>query len=128
MLRVGLQRVPGATDLQYQLGLALVRQKRLPDALPFLKSAAASGVSHYEYVYGVALFNAGQPGPAVAQLQKALAAAPDNQELLYGMATIAAAANQRSVALAAARRLAALNPGNADIQRLLMQLMSRPPS
>ncbi len=128
VLRVGLDRVPGSIDLQYQLGLALIRQKRIADALPYLKTAAASGVSHYAYVYGVALFEAGQAGPAVAELQKALAAAPDDQELLYAVATIAAEANQRSVALAAARRLAALNPGNADLQRLLVQLMSRPPS
>jgi len=128
VLRVGLDRVPSSIDLQYQLGLALIRQKRIADALPYLKAAAASGTSHYAYVYGVALYEAGQAGPAVAELQKALAAAPDDQELLYGVATIAAAAEQRSVALAAARRLLELNPGNADIQRLLMQLMGRPPS
>jgi tetratricopeptide (TPR) repeat protein len=128
VLRLGLTRAPGAIDLQYQLGLALIRQKRIADALPYLKAAAASGASHYAYVYGVALYEAGQAGLAVAELQKALAAAPDDQELLYGVATIAAAAGQRSVALAAARRLAALNPGNVEIQRLLVQLMGRPPS
>jgi len=126
ILRTGLQQVPGSTDMQYQLGLALVRQKRVTDALPYLKSAAASGVSHYEYVYGVALYEARQPGPAVAQLQKAAAAAPDDQEILYGLASIAAAAGQRNVALPAARRLAALNPDNKELQQFVTKLEAMP--
>jgi tetratricopeptide (TPR) repeat protein len=126
VLRVGLDRMPGTTDLEYQLGLALVRQGRKADALPLLKAAASSGVSHYAYVYGVALFDAGQSGPAIAELHKALAQAPDDRELLYGLASIAAAAGQRDVALPAARRLAALDPGNQDIQRFLAQLEGGP--
>ncbi len=122
VLRMGLDRVPGNLDLQYQLGLALVRQGKKADALPLLKAAAASGNAHYAYVYGVALYDAGQAGPAVATLQKALAAAPDDRELLYGLASIAAAAGQRNVALPAARRLAELDPGNQEIQRFLEQL------
>ena len=127
VLRVGLDRAPGATDLEYQLGLALVRQKRIADALPYLKAAAASGASHYMYVYGVALYEAGQAGPAVAVLQKGLAAAPNDQELLYGLASIAAASGQRDVALPAARRLAELDPGNQEVQRFLAQLEGRAP-
>ena len=126
VLRAGLQQVPGATDLQYQLGLALVRQQRIGDALPYLKAAAASGASHYAYVYGVALNEVGQPREAITELQKALRAAPDNQELLYGLASIAAAAGQPNVALPPARRLAALNPGNQEIQQFLAQLEGAP--
>ena len=122
VLRMGLDRVPGNIDLQYQLGLALVRQGKKADAMPLLKAAAGSGNSHYAYVYGVALYDAGQSGPAIATLQKALATAPDDRELLYGLASIAAAAGQRNVALPAARRLAALDPGNQEIQRFLAQL------
>ncbi len=122
VLRTGLDRMPGTTDLEYQLGLALVRQGRKADALPRLKAAASSGVPRYAYVYGVALFDAGQSGPAIAEFQKALAVAPDDRELLYGLASIAAAAGQPLVALPAARRLAALDPGNQDIQRFLAQL------
>ena len=109
-------------DLQYQLGLALIRQGRKADALPLLKAAAESGNSHYAYVYGVALFDGGQGALAVTTLRKALAATPDDRELLYGLASIAAAAGQREVALGAARRLAALDPGNEEVQRFLAQL------
>ncbi len=126
VLRVGLDRVPGAADLQYQLGLALIRQKRVADALTYLKAAAGSGIPRYGYVYGVALYESGQPGPAIVELQRALAAAPDDQELLYGLASIAAAAGERDVALPAARRLAALNPGNAEMQQLLQRLEASP--
>jgi cytochrome c-type biogenesis protein CcmH/NrfG len=122
VLRAGLQQVPGSTDLQYQLGLALVRQQRIGDALPYLKAAAASGLSHYAYVYGVALNEVGQTREAIAELQKALRAAPDNQELLYGLASIAAAAGQPNVALPPARRLAALNPDNQELQQFLARL------
>ena len=121
VLRLGLERVPANTDLQYQLGLALIRQGRKADALPLLRAAAA-GNTHYAYVYGVALFDGGQAALAVTTLRKALAAAPDDQELLYGLASIAAAAGQREVALTAARRLAALDPGNREIQQFLARL------
>ncbi len=122
VLRTGLDRVPGSIDLQYQLGLALVRQRRIVDALPHLEAAATSGVAHYGYVYGVALYEAGRAGPAIAQLQQALTAAPDDQELLYGLASIAAAAGARQVALPPARKLAALNPDNQEIQQFLSRL------
>ncbi|MEZ4413291.1 MAG: multiheme c-type cytochrome [Gemmatimonadales bacterium] len=126
ILRAGLQQVPGSTDLKYQLGLALVRQQRIGDALPYLKAAAASGMAHYAYVYGVALFEVGQQGQAITELQKALTAAPDNQELLYGLASIAAAAGQRDVALPPARKLARMNPDNQEIQQFLAQLEGAP--
>jgi len=122
VLRMGLDRVPGNTDLEYQLGLALVRQGKKADALPYLKAAAASGSSHYVYVYAVGLYDAGQSGASISTLQGALAASPDDTELLYGLASIAAAAGRREVALPAARRLAALEPGNQDIQRFVTQL------
>jgi len=122
VLRLGLERVPANTDLQYQLGLALIRQGKKADALALLKAAAESGNSHYAYVYGVALFDGGQGALAVTTLRKALAAAPDDRELLYGLASIAAAAGQREVALGAARRLAKLDPGNQEVQQFLAQL------
>jgi len=127
-LRAGLQQVPGSPDLKYQLGLALIRQKRTGDALPYLEAAAASGESRYIYVYGVALYEAGRPREAVAELQKAVRAAPDNQELLYGLASIAAAAGQPEVALPPARKLAALNPDNAEIQQFVAKLEGAPPA
>lgn len=122
VLRMGLDRVPGHPDLEYQLGLALVRQGRKAEALQPLKLAAASGTPRYGYAYGVALYDAGQGGAAVAQLQRALAAAPDDQEVLYAIASIGAAVGQRSVALKAARRLAELNPGNEQVAQLVAQL------
>jgi tetratricopeptide (TPR) repeat protein len=127
ILRAGLQQVPASADLQYQLGLALIRQQRIGDALPHLKTAAASGVSHYLYVYGVALYEAGQPAASIAELQKGVIAAPDDQELLYGLASIAAAAGNRAVALPPARRLLALNPDNKEIERLVSQLVGAAP-
>jgi tetratricopeptide (TPR) repeat protein len=122
VLRMGLDRAPGNADLQYQLGLALVRQGKKADALPYLKAAAASRNSHYVYVYAVGLYDAGQTGPSIKTLQGALVESPDDTELLYGLASIAAAAGQRDVALPAARRLATLEPGNQNIQRFLAQL------
>jgi len=122
VLRVGLDRVPDTPDLQYQLGLALVRQGRKLDALPLLRMAASSGLPHYTYVYGVALFDAGQSAAAVTVLRKAVAGNPDNGELLYGLASIAGTAGQKEVALDAAARLLALDPQNTDAQRLYVQL------
>ncbi len=126
VLRAGLDRVPGNVDLQYQLGLALVRQGKKAEALPLLRAAATSGNPRYVYVYGVALFEAGQPGPAVVALQRAQALAPDDEEILYGLASIAAATGQRDVALTAAIRLAQLNPNNEEAKRLIVQLQGGP--
>lgn len=126
VLRMGLDRVPGSPDLEYQLGLALVRQGRKTEALPLLRSAAATGAPHYAYVYGVALFDAGQSAAAVTVLQKAQAGAPEDRELLYGLATIAAAAGRRELALETAGRLLVLDPDNREVQRLYVQLSGGP--
>jgi tetratricopeptide (TPR) repeat protein len=123
VLRTGLDRVPGTVDLEYQLGLSLVRQGKKADALPLLRSAAASGETHYVYVYGVALFDAGQGAEAVRVLRAASDAAPDDQELLYGLASIAAASGQRDLALEAAKRLIVMNPDNEQVKQLLGSLM-----
>ena len=119
VLRMGLDRVPGNIDLQYQLGLALVRQGKKADALPYLKAAAGSGSSHYVYVYAVALFDAGQSGPSISALQGALAKSPDDTELLYGLASIAAAAGKRergALRRAPARGAGAGEPGDPAIR------------
>lgn len=128
ILRVGLDRVPDASDLHYQLGLALIRQGRKAEALPHLEAAAGSGVPHYIYAYGVGLWEAGQVAPAIAVLQRGVKASPDDHELLYGLASIAAAAGERGVALPVARRLAALEPGNVELQRFLATLEAGTPS
>ncbi len=122
VLRAGLARVPANVDLEYQLGLALVRQQKRGEALPWLKAAASSGLPHYVYVYGVALYEAGDGNAAIAAFEGGLRTAPDDQELLYGLASIAAATGRRNTALVAARRLAALNPGNAEIAKLVSDL------
>jgi tetratricopeptide (TPR) repeat protein len=127
VLRMGLDRAPGNADLLYQLGLALVRQDKKADALPYLKAAAASGNTHYQYVYAVGLYDAGRSGESISTLQGALATSPDDTELLYGLASIAASAGRRDVALAAARRLAALEPENQAIRQLVAQIEGGPP-
>jgi thioredoxin-like negative regulator of GroEL len=67
----------------HSLGLLLVRQKRLPEALPLFEEAAALSpeVARYAYVYALALHSAGQTDRALSVLGAAEANHPGNREL-----------------------------------------------
>ncbi len=73
-LREGLAAIPDDAYLHHALGLGLVRQKRLQDALPELKLAADSSdaVPRFALVYALALDGVGQPEAASAYLAAAL--------------------------------------------------------
>ncbi|SDX60778.1 multiheme c-type cytochrome [Marinobacter mobilis] len=75
ILRQGLAHLPDSADLNHSLGLLLVRQQRLTEAVTSLARAAelAPDNARYQYVYAVALHSAGQTAQALTVIDEALA-------------------------------------------------------
>jgi Tfp pilus assembly protein PilF len=82
-LREGLAAEPASGVLHYALGLALVRLKRIDDAVHELERASAldAGNARFAYAYAVALQSVGKIAAAKATLAKALAAHPDDADV-----------------------------------------------
>jgi len=77
-LRQALALEPQNAAAHHALGLLLIRQKRLPEALAALAEAARLGSDNprYGYVYAVALNGAGQGPRAIQTLETVLAKHP----------------------------------------------------
>jgi tetratricopeptide (TPR) repeat protein len=89
VLRAALERMPDDPALCHALGLALVRQRRLGDALPWLGRAAAHGQSEprYGYVYAVALHDAGLRDESLRELKEVLRRRPDDRPCQEALAS-----------------------------------------
>jgi Tfp pilus assembly protein PilF len=87
LLRAGIDAVPGDSGMRHALGLLLVRQKRLNEALPFLREAAtlAEDQPRYAYVYALGLQGVGEVPQAIAVLEQANRRHPGNREILEAL-------------------------------------------
>ncbi len=83
LLNQAITLAPNSAPAQHAMGLLLVRQKRLPDSLPYLQKAAELSLAdpRYSYVYGVALWESGQKDLAIQVLEAAWQRQPGNPEL-----------------------------------------------
>lgn len=83
-LREGLQVAPGNADLLHALGLCLVRQQHLGQAVPVLGEAALAAPlqPRFAYVHAIALEATGRLGDAIAALDAARTRLPDDRDLL----------------------------------------------
>jgi Tfp pilus assembly protein PilF len=90
LLRSAVAAAPADADLQHTLGLVLVRQKRLDDALPFLRQAAALGADQprYAYVYALGLQGGGDVPQALEVLAQANQRHPGNRDILTALASM----------------------------------------
>ena len=124
VLRRLLERAPDDADARHSLGLALVRQGRRRQALAELERAAelAPWQARYAYVYGVALHSGGDTDRALEVLEDGHHRHPGDPELLTALATVNRDAGQSAEALAYARQLAALRPGDTGARRLVAEL------
>jgi Flp pilus assembly protein TadD len=78
--------------------------------------------ARYGYVYAVALHGVGRAKQAREVLAGVLARHPYDRDALAAQITYALEQRDSSEALAHARRLAELEPQNADVRRLLERL------
>jgi Flp pilus assembly protein TadD len=124
VLREGLAAAPESADLHHALGLSLVRQKRTPEALAALGSAARlePASARFSYVYAVALFDQGEPQQAIAVLTATAARHPADRDILQALGSF----SLQTADLAAARRwverLVEVAPDDAGARQQLEQL------
>ena len=88
VLRQALERDPRSAPAHHALGLLLVRQRRVDEAMPELAAAArlAPDNARYGYVYAVALDGAGQRARAIAVLEQIRARHPHDRDTLAALA------------------------------------------
>lgn len=104
-LRAGLAKAPKAAALQHALGLSLVRQRRLDEALGALRVACEwePGEARYALVYSVAQRETGRAADAVGRLEALVAQRPVDREVLAELVRCLAAAGPAAADRARAR-------------------------
>ncbi|MFA6311433.1 MAG: multiheme c-type cytochrome [Sterolibacterium sp.] len=82
-MRQALTHAPRTAMLHHVLGLSLVRQKRMKEALAELRRASILDRDdmRFAYVYAVALHDAGKPAEAIRLLKQSIRRAPGNAML-----------------------------------------------
>ena len=90
LLRNALSTAFDKAPIQHTLGLSLVRQKKMSQALEMLQAAAhgESASPRYVYVYGIALNSEGNPRQAIKELEKGLEQFPGDRQILSALASI----------------------------------------
>ena len=129
-LRQGIARNPRTAVLHHALGLSLVRQKRLPEALPELREAVslAPNDARFSYVYTVALLNSGKPQEAAAMLVGALKRNPYDRDLMVMRVRFDAARGDLEGARAGIQKLRDLDPESREYDQLETELREAPRS
>jgi Flp pilus assembly protein TadD len=129
-LRQGLARNPRTAVLHHALGLSLVRQKRLPVALPEFRDAArlAPDDARFAYVYAVALINSGKPQDALAVVNAAIKRSPYDRNLNVMLVRFDAGSGNLDGARARIRELRDLDPESREYDQLETELREAPRS
>jgi Flp pilus assembly protein TadD len=124
VLRDAITRSPNDASLQHALGLLLIRQAHRQEALDRLAAAARldQANARFVYVYAVALNDAGQTGKALVVLEDNLAKHPYDRDSLAALANFYQSAGNRRKAVIYAKRLAELEPNDAQVEQQLLQL------
>jgi tetratricopeptide (TPR) repeat protein len=124
LLRETIVRVPNAPAAHHALGLALVRQRRLPEALASLGRAVelAPGHAPYAHIYAVALYESGKGEQAMRLLERARARQPWNYDVLAALVSYARERGDLSTALRHAEQLAAVAPDDPVVQQTVAAL------
>jgi tetratricopeptide (TPR) repeat protein len=123
VLRRGVENNPHAAVIFHALGLALVRQNRLAEALPCLEQAVDLEPDNVQYalVYAIGLNASGNAERALALLTSVYQRYPEHRGLLVTLATLHRDQGGLEQALSYAERLAQLETGN---DRLAIELIT----
>jgi predicted CXXCH cytochrome family protein len=128
VLREAIAVTPAAADAHHALGLALVRQRRIPEALASLAEAVRlqPDAPRLSYVYAVALHDTGSPEKAIDVLEASIARHPYDRDTLYLLASYALERGTIDAARKYADLLSTLDPDSADLQALQQQVQAAP--
>jgi Tfp pilus assembly protein PilF len=90
-LRAGIAAAPDSAALSYALGLLLIREQRLPEALPQLARAVALAPSEprYPFVQALALEQAGETDQAREVLREAVQHHPNDADIRAALERLA---------------------------------------
>jgi tetratricopeptide (TPR) repeat protein len=124
VLRRGLAATADRAQLHHALGLTLIRQKRVDEALVELKLGLddAPDDMRLAYVYGVALMSVGRQIEARVVLSDALTQRPADRDLLYALATLNRDLADWPLAHEYAQRLVAATHGDSQAKQLLAEI------
>ena len=124
MLQKALAIEPDNADVQYALGLALVRRHDYAGAKDLLQRAheLASDNARYAYVYAVALNSAGAHAEAMTLLEQTHRRHPADRDVLLALVSFARDSGDISTALLYAQQLVALYPTDPQLRSLLREL------
>jgi Flp pilus assembly protein TadD len=127
LLRKAVALEPENADARHSLGLALVRQKNYAAALAELRKAneLAPDNARYAYVYAIALNSTGVRGRAAELLEATHLRHPTDRDVLAALVSFAREAGDFAVALRHARELAALDPTDAQLRLMILDLEKR---
>lgn len=128
-LRQALARDSHHAAAHHALGLLLIRQRRVSEALTALAEAARLDGDNprYGYVYAVALNGTGQGGLAIQALEAVLAKYPNDRDTLMALVAFQRDAGNLDAARDHVQRLAALEPDNPEVRALLRQVGVKTP-
>ena len=124
VLRDAQQATPDDPDAHHALGLLLVRQQRISEAIDELARGAELGADmpYYSYVLGIALHSTGETDRALKVLEEAHERFPGFREILFGLTTINRDRGDREAALRWAEKLLVLSPRDPRVQNLITDL------
>jgi predicted CXXCH cytochrome family protein len=130
MLRDAVSREPANAEARFAFGLALARARDLPGALAELRRAQALAPDNarHAYVLAIALNDTGAREEALLLLDATHRRHPADREVLLALVALARDAGQDARAVAHARDLVALDPGNLEYRRMLTDLQQRLPA
>ena len=124
VLRDAIARSPDDASLQHALGLLLVRQGYRQEALDRLAAAARLDPANarFVYVYAIALGDAGRTDRALDVLQDNIAGHPYDRDSLAALANLYGSSGNPRKAVVYAKRLADLEPHDAQVRQLIIRL------
>ena len=130
LLREAMTIEPDNADVNYALGLSLVRRREYAGALDLLRRAQdlAPDNARYAYFFAVALNSNGAHGEATAVLERTHRQHPADREVLTALVSIAQDTGDLAAALSHARELAALDHGDIQIRKLCWSSKSAKPT
>jgi tetratricopeptide (TPR) repeat protein len=124
LLRKALTVDPRSAAVHHTLGLLLVRQQQLPEAVEELRQAATFDPDHprYAYVYAMALNATGRTDAALDVLRATHREHSGDRETLLALATMSRDQGKLDDAYDYAGKLSALVPDDPSVKQLLVQL------
>jgi tetratricopeptide (TPR) repeat protein len=124
LLRKALTVDPRSAAAHHALGLLLVRQQRLPEAIEELRQAATFGPDdpRYAYVYAMGLNASGRTDTALDVLRATYREHSGDRETLLALATLSRDQGNLDDAYDYAAKLSALVPGDPTVKQLLAEL------